>query len=253
MAGIDGKKAIVTGGTHGMGLGIVEALLAGGAEVILTGRNERTVEEARTALAGRAAHVVRSDAASMADIDALGALAAERLGGVDALFVNHGIAEIQTLEQVTEESWDRHFRVNAKGAFFTVQRLAPLLTDGGAVVFTTVANDLVFPGLSAYSGSKEAVSAAAKVLAAELLPRRIRVNSVAPGFIKTPTMGVPGRSAEERAEFERQGDLQTPLGRHGTVAEVAAAALFLAFDATFTTAAEFPIDGGFAQGIAAPA
>ncbi|MEV0649125.1 SDR family oxidoreductase [Phytomonospora sp. NPDC050363] len=253
MGRFDGKKAVVTGGTHGMGLGIAEALLAEGAEVILTGRNEKKIEEARTALAGRAAHVVRSDAASMADIDALGTLAAERLGTVDALFVNHGVAEIQTLADVTEEAWDRHFDVNAKGAFFTVQRLAPLLADGGAVVFTTVANDLIFPGLSAYSGSKEAAQAVAKVLAAEFLPRRIRVNSVAPGFIKTPTMGVAGLSDERRAEFEEQGDRQTPLQRHGTIAEVAAAALFLAFDATFTTAVELPVDGGFAQGITPPA
>jgi NAD(P)-dependent dehydrogenase (short-subunit alcohol dehydrogenase family) len=243
------KKAVVTGGTHGMGLAIVRELLARGAEVVLTGRNEQNIEEARTALKGEAAHVVRSDAASMADIAALGDLVQERLGSVDYLFVNHGIAQFAQLAEMTEEVWDRHFAVNTKGAFFTVQRLAPLLNDGGAAVFTTVANDVVFPGLAAYSASKEAMRAFAHVLAVELLPRKIRVNSVAPGYIKTPTMGVADLTEEERREFERQGDESTPLRRNGTVEEVAAAALFLAENATFTTNVELAVDGGFAQGL----
>ncbi|WP_329079518.1 MULTISPECIES: SDR family oxidoreductase [unclassified Streptosporangium] len=246
-----GKKAVVTGGTHGMGLAIVKALLEGGAEVLLTGRNERKLEEARTELGSQAAHVVRSDAASMADIDHLGALVEDRLGRLDAVFVNHGIAEFEALEQVTESSFDRQFGINAKGSFFTVQRLAPLVNDGGSFVFTTVANDLVFPGMSVYSGSKEALRAFAHVFAAEFLPRRIRVNSVAPGFIKTPTMGVAGLSEEERAQFEKQGNEMTPLQRNGTIEEVATAALFLAFDATFTTNVELAVDGGFAQGLTA--
>ncbi|TLF72952.1 SDR family oxidoreductase [Nocardia cyriacigeorgica] len=246
---LTGKKALVTGGTHGMGLAIVKALLAAGAEVVLTGRNEQTLEDARTELAGQAAHVVRSDAASMADIAALADAARERLGHIDHLFVNHGIAAFAELAEVTEEAWDRHFDINTKGAFFTVQALAPLLADGGSIVFTTVGNDLIFPGLSAYSASKEAVRAFAHVLAAELLPRKIRVNSVAPGFIETPTMGVPGLSEQERDDFVRQGHESTPLRRTGTVEEVAAAALFLAAEATFTTNVELAVDGGFAQGL----
>ncbi|GAB2631596.1 SDR family oxidoreductase [Nocardia goodfellowii] len=248
-----GKKAVVTGGTHGMGLAIVEALLAAGAEVVLTGRSEKTLASARNGLAGRAAHVVRSDAASMSEIAALADTVRDTLGRVDYLFVNHGIAEFAELAEVTEAAWDRHFTINTKGAFFTVQALAPLLSDGGAIVFTTVGNDVVFPGLSAYSASKEATRAFAHVLAAELLPRQIRVNSVAPGFIETPTMGVAGLSAQEREEFVRQGHESTPLQRTGTVEEVATAALFLAADATFTTNVELAVDGGFAQGLPVPA
>lgn len=248
-----GKKAVVTGGTHGMGLAIVEALLAEDVEVVLTGRNEDNLAQARARLAGRPVHVVRSDAAVAADIVALGALVDQRLGRVDALFVNHGTAEFQTLDTATEESFDRQFAINTKGAFFTVQRLAPFVADGGSIVFTTVANDVVFPGLNAYSGSKEALRAIAQVLAAELLPRRIRVNSVAPGFIDTPTMGVAGLTEQERAEFLAQGERSTPLRRNGTVEEVAKAALFLAFDATFTTGVEFPVDGGWGQGLGAAA
>ncbi|MFC9893239.1 SDR family oxidoreductase [Nocardia sp. NPDC127579] len=244
-----GKKAVVTGGTHGMGLAIAQALLDGGAEVVLTGRNERTLEQARAELAGRPAHVLRSDAASLTEIEALGAEVQRRLGAVDALFVNHGTAEFQTLAELTEESFDRQFAINTKGALFTVRRLAPLLADHGSIVFTTVANDVIFPGLSSYSGSKEALRAIAQVLAAELLPRRIRVNSVAPGFIETPTMGVVGLTAAERADFLKQGEQSTPLRRNGTVAEVARAALFLAFEATFTTGIELPVDGGWGQGL----
>lgn len=248
MARFTGKKTVVTGGTHGMGLGIAQALADGGAEVVLTGRDERKVEQARDQLRTPGVHVVRSDATSAADIDALGGFVADTLGHVDAVFVNHGVAEFQTLGELTADSFDRQFAVNTKGAVFTVKRLAPLLRDGGSVTFTTVANDRIFPGLSGYSGSKEALHAIAKVLAAEFLPRRIRVNSVAPGYIKTPSMGVPGLSDAERAAFEAEGD-QTPLGRLGSIEEVAAAALFLGFDATYTTAAELPVDGGFAQGL----
>ncbi|WP_205514043.1 SDR family oxidoreductase [Longitalea arenae] len=245
-----GKKAVVTGGTHGMGLAIVKALLMEGAHVLLTGRNEKKIDEARQQLATDAAHVLRSDASSITDIKQLRKVVEEQLGRIDYLFVNHGIAEIQELQQVTEESWDRHFNINTKGSYFTVQQLEPLINDYGAIIFTTVANDHIFPGLSAYSGSKEAVKAFAKVIAAELLPRKIRVNAVAPGFILTPTMGVPGLTEKDREEFIKQGNEVTPLKRHGTVEEVAAAALYLAAEATFTTAAELPVDGGFAQGIA---
>ncbi|MEU6857265.1 SDR family oxidoreductase [Glycomyces sp. NPDC046736] len=244
-----GKRAVVTGGTIGMGLAIVRALTDRGANVLYTGRSEQRLAEAQAALGTPLAHPVRSDVTDAADLAALAGKASELLGGIDYLFVNQGIAEFQTLEAVTEESWDRIFDVNTKGSFFTVQHLAPLIAEGGSIVFTTVSNDEIFPGLSAYSGAKEAVAAFAKVLAAELLPRGIRVNAVAPGFILTPTMGVAELTEDQRAEFIEQGNASTPMGRGGTVEEVAAAALYLAVDATFTTGVELPVDGGFAKGL----
>ncbi|CAM5687471.1 Putative short-chain dehydrogenase/reductase SDR OS=Streptomyces glaucescens OX=1907 GN=SGLAU_25470 PE=3 SV=1 [Streptomyces glaucescens] len=242
-----GKRAVVTGGTIGMGRAIVQALTDRGAEVMYTGRNDQRLAEAQAALDTPLAHPVRSDATDAIAIAALGDQVADRLGGIDYLFINQGIAEFQTIEEVTEESWDRIFDVNTKGAFFTVQRLVPLMSEGGSIVFTTVSNDRIFPGLSAYSGAKEAVAAFAKVLAAELLPRKIRVNAIAPGFILTPTMGVAELTDEQRAEFIEQGNASTPMGRGGTVEEVAAAALYLATEATFTTGMELPVDGGFGQ------
>lgn len=246
MNNFSGKKAVVIGGTIGMELAMVKALLEGGAEVLLTGRNEQNLEAARREL-GSLAHVVRSDASSMADIDKLGALVKEKLDQVDVVFINVGISELAPFDQVTEASYDRQFEVNTKGAFFTVQRLAPLVRKGGSIVFTTVTNGPATPNLSAYSGSKAALRAFAQVFAAELVSRGIRVNTVGPGFIDTPTMGVAGLSEDERAALKKLGDEITPMKRHGTADEVARAALFLAFDATFTTGVELPVDGGLAQ------
>ncbi|MEO5756167.1 MAG: SDR family oxidoreductase [Mesorhizobium sp.] len=242
-----GKKAVVVGGTHGMGLAVAEALVAGGAEVLVTGLNERNIDAARKKLFSRS-HVVRSDTADMADIVTLGAEVGQKLGQIDFLHINAGVANLEPVELVTEESYDRTFNINAKGAFFTVQRMLPLIRDGGAIVFTSsIADESGSGGMSVYSGSKAALRAFAKVLAAELLPRRIRVNVVSPGFIDTPTMGVADASPEQRAAFMAIGDAITPMKRHGSVEEVARAVLFLAFDATFTTGARLTVDGGLGQ------
>jgi NAD(P)-dependent dehydrogenase (short-subunit alcohol dehydrogenase family) len=131
--------------------------------------------------------------------------------------------------------------------FFTMQRLAPLMRNGGAMVLTTVTPATGTPTMGVYFGTKGALRGFVKVLAAELLSRKIRVNAVAPGFIDTPTLGIAGASAEERAQLRAIGDVVTPMQRHGTADEVARAALFLAFDATFTTGAELPVDGGLSQ------
>lgn len=242
-----GKKAVVIGGTHGMGRAVVEALIVEGAEVLLTGRNPRTVEAARREL-GTKAEVVASDISSLKDIAELALRVADGIGHIDFLFVNAGYSKLEPVGDVTEESYDRTFGINTKGAFFTVQRLLPLLRDGGSVVFTTsVANESGAPGMSTYAGAKAAVSAFARVLASELLVRRIRVNTVSPGFIDTPTMGVVEATPEEQAEFRRIGDAVTPMGRHGTVEEVARAVLYLGFEATFTTGIELVVDGGLNQ------
>lgn len=249
-----GRRAVVTGGTHGIGLAVVRHLVEGGAEVVATGRNERNVESARAALDSPLVHVTPSDAASVAAIDGLADVVQQRLGRIDLLFVNAGIARLAPFDDVTESDYDEQFAVNAKGAFFTVQRLAPLISDGGAVVLTTsIADEGGAPGMTVYSGAKAAVRAFAKGFASELLPRGIRVNVVSPGFIDTPTMGVAGVSDAERAGFRKVGDAVTPMGRHGTVDEVASAVLFLAFDATFSTGARFTVDGGLGSGVSAAA
>lgn len=247
MSRFQGKKAVVLGGTHGMGLAVAQALSGGGAEVLITGRNEKNLADARKTL-DSGVHAVRSDIASMSDIAVLGAEVGQKLGQIDLLHVNAGVSELEPFDRVTEASYDRQFDINAKGAFFVTQRLIPLIRGGGAIVFTTsVAEDSGIPGMAVYSATKAALQAFGKVLAAELLPRGIRVNMVSPGFIDTPTMGVAGASAEERAAFMKIGDEVTPMKRHGSPDEVARAVLFLGFEATFTTGERIKVDGGLGQ------
>jgi NAD(P)-dependent dehydrogenase (short-subunit alcohol dehydrogenase family) len=240
-----GKKAVVTGGTHGMGRATVEMLIENGVEVVLTGR---TTDKA----ADLKAHAIASDAADLDDIAGLKNEVAQRLQDIDLLFVNVGFSTLTPFAEATEADYDRTFDVNTKGAFFTAQHLAPLIRDGGSIVFTTsVATVLGSPGLSVYAGAKAAVRAFARGLAAELAPRNVRVNVVSPGFIDTPSMGVTGVPDEILQQFKEEGDRITPLQRHGSMDEVASAVLFLAFEATFTTGAELAVDGGLGQGISA--
>lgn len=249
----EGKTAVVIGGTHGMGLATAQLLLAGGARVLVTGRNPANIEKARLSLAGDV-QLVQSDAGNLADIAVLGGVVGQRLGQIDLLHVNVGIAELEPFEQVTEASYDRQFAVNTKGAFFTVQRLAPLIRRGGAIVMTSsVADEGAEPGMAVYSASKAALVSFASAFAVELLPRGIRVNVVSPGFIDTPTKGVAGLTAAEREAFKQVGDQVTPMKRNGTPEEVARAVLFLGFDATFTTGAKLAVDGGLGQKISVPA
>ncbi|SFW43585.1 SDR family NAD(P)-dependent oxidoreductase [Amycolatopsis australiensis] len=243
-----GKKAVVTGGTHGMGLAVVRALLDGGAEVLLTGR-----DVAGLSLPGKA-HALSSDASRLSDIDELAAVAADRLGELDLVFINVGFATLTPYQETTPEIYDRTFDVNTKGAYFTAQRLAGLVRPGGSFVFTTsVAAGAGIAGMGPYSAAKAAVRSFALTYAAELAPRGIRVNVVSPGYTDTPTMGVTGVPPEVLASFKAAGDEITPLRRHATVQEVAAAVLFLAFEATYTTGADLPVDGGLGQRLTLPA
>ncbi|MFD4642808.1 SDR family NAD(P)-dependent oxidoreductase [Lentzea sp. NPDC058436] len=233
-----GKKAVVTGGTHGMGRATVDKLIEQGAEVLLTGR---TTEKAE----GIKAHAVASDAANLGDVVELEREVRERLGAIDLLFINVGYATLAEIGDVTADDYDRTFAVNTRGAFFTAQKLAPLINEGGSIVFTTsVAQTGGAVGMSVYSGAKAAVRSFGRSFAAELAPRNVRVNVVSPGFIDTPSMGVTGLPDEVLQQFKEEGDRTTPLKRHGTMDEVADAVLFLAFEATFTTGADLPVDGG---------
>ena len=166
----------------------------------------------------------------------------------DLLFVNAGFGAFAPLEHTTEATFDEMFNLNAKGPFFAVQRLAPLITRGGSVVLTTsVANVKGMPMIAAYGAAKAALRSFARTLAAELLPRGIRVNAVSPGPIDTPIIGkaFPDKATADHLTGEMRE--ANPMKRFGTPEEVAKAVLFLAFDATFTTGAELPVDGGWSQ------
>jgi hypothetical protein len=243
---LTGKTAVISGGTHGMGLAAARLLIDRGAKVIAIGRNQDNVRSAQSTL-GSNARVLQCDTTSLAAIDRLAATVRESFGGIDLAFINAGVSELGPFEAVTEDAFDRMFAVNTKGAFFMAQRLSSLIRPNGAIVFTTVAEGPASANLSVYAGTKAAVRAFAQVMAAELVTRNIRVNAVGPGFIDTPTLGVADLTPEQRSEMHELGDRVTPMRRHGTPEEVARAVLFLAFEATFTTGIELAVDGGLQQ------
>jgi NAD(P)-dependent dehydrogenase (short-subunit alcohol dehydrogenase family) len=241
-----GKRAVVIGGTRGMGLATAQLLSDHGASVLVTGRTAADVETAQRQLGDRV-DVIASDATSLADIAALGEHVEERLGRVDAMFVSAGISRAASVEDTSEELYDEVFDVNVKGPYFTIQRLAPLMSEGsGIVLATSVSNVKGLPMNSVYAASKAALRSMARTFARELLPRGVRVNAVSPGPIDT---GVLDRSLPKDAAdaAKRQMRDNNPMGRFGTPDEIAAAVLFLAFEATFTTGSELAVDGGVSQ------
>ena len=184
-----GKKVVIIGGTSGMGLATAKMLLDGGARVLVTGRSKAGLESAQKEL-GKDAIVVSSDARSLTEIDALASRVKAEFDTFDLLFVNAGFSIRAPLESITEAVYDEMFNLNAKGPLFAVQKLAPLINRGGSIVLTTsIANVKGMPGNATYGAAKAALRSFARTLAAELLPREIRVNAVTPGPIDTPILG----------------------------------------------------------------
>jgi NAD(P)-dependent dehydrogenase (short-subunit alcohol dehydrogenase family) len=246
MGKYDGRSVVITGGSSGFGFTTAKLLVDGGARVLITGRGQAALDSARERL-GDNAVAVRSDAASLSDIDVLADRAKAEFGVLDALFVNAGVTRFMPFEAMTEEVYDELFAINAKGAYFTVQKLVPLLREGSGVVLTTsVANVKGLPMISAYAAAKAALRSMTRSLARELLPRKIRVNAISPGPIDTGILekALPKEAAEQtRAEMTANN----PMLRFGDPREIAKAVEFLAFDATYTTGAELAVDGGASQ------
>ncbi len=242
-----GKTALITGGTTGIGLATAKLFINEGARVIVTGRTSARIKEAQVEL-GDNAIVIHSDATSLPDMDALAEKVKETFGKLDVLFVNAGYVRFVPFEAVTEELYDEMLNLNAKGPYFIVQKLAPLMPEGSSVVFTTsIANVKGMPNMSAYGASKAALRAITRSLAAELLPRGIRVNAVSPGPIESPILLKTGMPKEAADQAYLQMKESVPMKRIGQPEEIAKAVAFLAIDATYTTGAELPVDGGWSQ------
>lgn len=240
------KSAVITGGASGMGFSLAKLLVGGGARVAITGRTQASLDAARERL-GDNAVTVRGDVSSLEDLDVLAERVKGEFGTVDALFVNAGVARAMLLESMTEEAYDEQFDVNVKGAYFAVQKLAPLLNPGAGIVLTTsAANVMGMPTVSAYAAGKAAMRSMARTFAAELLPRGIRVNAISPGPVDTGILE-KGMRQEEADRIKAQVIADNPMGRFGNPDEIATAAAFLAFGATFTTGVELPVDGGLTQ------
>jgi NAD(P)-dependent dehydrogenase (short-subunit alcohol dehydrogenase family) len=240
-----GKVAVVTGGNSGIGLATAKAFAREGARVVITGRNDQTLKDAKKEL-GDDSLAIRLDVTRVADIDAAMQKIQREVGRIDALFVNAGIAVFHPFAEETETAFDATFNTNVKGAYFTVQRALPLLQKGSTVVINaSIVAHMAMATSSIYSASKAALVNLGRTLATELIERGIRVNLVSPGPIATPIFDRDGMSAEQKQQTRDWIQGLVPLKRFGRVEEVAEAVLFLATPGeSFVYGAELVVDGG---------
>ena len=241
MGKLEGKVAVITGGTAGIGLAAAKLFAAEGAYVFITGRRQKELDDAVKEIGDNVAGV-QGDVANLADLDHLYETVAAN-GRIDILFANAGLGEFARLEDVTEEHFDKTFGINVKGALFTVQKALPLLNDGGSIILTgSVASVKGTPAFTVYGASKVAIRNFVRGWTVELKDRRIRSNVLSPGPIATPQSVAAPRETMQRLVST------IPMGRMGEPGEVAKAALFLASDdSSFVTGIELFVDGGRGQ------
>lgn len=248
MGKLNGKTAIVTGATSGMGLDTAKLFLQEGAKVVLTGRSQEKLDAVAKDLTGDYL-LVPAEASSTADSKRLIEKTVERFGKIDVLFLNAGVFRMETIGNMTEAIYDEVFNVNVKGPIFTVNEADAHFNEGASIIFnTSVVNGKGFPAMTAYAASKAALKSATKTFAAEYGARGIRVNSIAPGPIDTPIYGKHNVPQEQINEMAGNFPSMVPLGRFGEAKEIASVALFLASDdSSYINGTEIPVDGGFAQ------
>jgi NAD(P)-dependent dehydrogenase (short-subunit alcohol dehydrogenase family) len=245
---LEGKIAVVTGGTSGIGLATAKRFVAEGAVVFITGRRQAELDRAAEEI-GPKAVAVRADSSSLTDLDRLYGRVKMEKGRIDILFANAGVGEFATLGEITEEHYDKTFNTNVKGVLFTVQKALPLFRDGGSIILnaSTVAS-MGTAAFSVYSATKAAVRNFARSWILDLADRHIRVNAVSPGPIATPGLDGLAATEEQARQFKAGMVVNIPLGRLGAPDEVAKAVVFLASDdSSFVNGAELFVDGGFAQ------
>jgi NAD(P)-dependent dehydrogenase (short-subunit alcohol dehydrogenase family) len=246
---LEGRIALITGGTSGLGLATAQRFVAEGAHVYITGRRQAELDAA-TEKIGRNVTGVRGDVSRMADLDALFDTIRQAHGRLDVLFANAGGGAFVPLEQVSEEHFDKYFGINVKGTLFTVQKALPLMPPGSAIVLNaSMVSVQGVPGFTVYSATKAALRSFARTWSVDLKDRKIRVNVVNPGVVVTPGYKSElGMSDEQIKQFEAQASATTPLGRTGTPDEIAKAVVFLVSDdASFITGSALFVDGGAAQ------
>jgi NAD(P)-dependent dehydrogenase (short-subunit alcohol dehydrogenase family) len=248
MKRLEGKVAVVTGGNSGIGLATAKRLQQEGARVAITGRSKKTLDDAVKAI-GNGVLAIQGDVAKIADLDELYTEVSQKLGKIDVLFVNAGIAKFAPLAETSESTYDEQFDINIKGAYFTIQKAIPLLNDGASIILnTSVVDNLGQAGASAYAATKAALRSLARTAAAELVGRGIRVNTVAPGPIVTPIFERTGLPKEAIDEFAKEIVEKVPMKRFGQPDEIAATVAFLASqDASYITGVEINVDGGLGQ------
>lgn len=242
---LQNKTALITGGNSGIGFATAKEFLEQGATVIITGRSQAALDEAKQALQGKV-HTILSNTSNLNDVRAIRKQVEQITPQLDIVFVNAGIGKFAPIEAVTEEHYDEQFNINVKGAYFTIQELLPLINDGGSIILNTSVNAHIgMANSSVYSATKAALLTLARTLSAELLPRRIRVNAISPGPVTTPIFDKLGFTADEKEGLRTAVQSKVPLGRFGDPAEIARVATFFASDdSTFVLGAEIIADGG---------
>jgi NAD(P)-dependent dehydrogenase (short-subunit alcohol dehydrogenase family) len=248
MSKLNGKIAVITGGSSGIGLATTRRFVEEGAYVFIMGRRQAELEKAKKAI-GRNVTTVQGDVANLADLDRLYASVAAEKGVVDIVVASAGFVEHGPLGSITPEHFDKTFGVNARGLLFTVQKALPLMKRGGSIVLVSSGMHLKgFPAYTTYSATKAAVRSFARTWAVELKDRGIRVNTLSPGAIDTPIIDGQFKSKEEADGARAMFAQITPLGRIGKPDEMANAALFLASnDSSFSTGIDLIADGGVTQ------
>jgi NAD(P)-dependent dehydrogenase (short-subunit alcohol dehydrogenase family) len=248
MKRFEGKTVVITGGNSGIGLAAAKMFREQGARVAISGRDQKTLDEAVKTIGGDTL-AVKADVAKVADIDKLFAQVAAKFGKIDALFANAGIAKFAPVGDSTEQLFDETFDINVKGLYFTVQKALPHLNDNAGIVLnSSVVNAKGNPATSVYSASKAAVRSLARTFAAEFVGRGIRVNVVSPGPIETPILGRGGMTKAGQDQFAENIKARVPMKRFGTPEEVGHAVLFLASsEASYITGVDLKVDGGTGQ------
>src|ERR1700681_1751784 len=239
---LEGKTAVITGGTEGIGLATAKLFVKEGAYVFITGRRQKELDEAVKAI-GTNVSGVQGDVAKLADLDRLYETIAKVKGRIDIVFANAGVGEFVPFGEVTEEHFDQLFNINVRGALFTVQKGLPLLNDRGSIILTGwVASVKGTPAFGVYAASKAAIRSFVRTWTTDLKDRHIRSNVVSPGPIRTPL------TIRQSADVIARIVSTVPMGRMGEPDEVAKAALYLASDdSSFVTGIELFVDGGRAQ------
>jgi len=237
---LEGKVAVITGGSSGMALASARRFVEEGAYVFITGRTQKALDEA-VKLIGRNVTGVRGDAANLDDLDRLFDTVRRVKGKIDVLYASAGMGETAPLGEITEQHFDAAFGLNARGTLFTVQKALPLFNDGGSIFMTgSVASVKGFPGFSVYAASKATLLAFARGWLNELKGRNIRVNVLSPGPIATPM-----QDQILTEETKRMFESVIPRGKMGRPEEIAAVAVFLASDdSSFVNGVELSVDGG---------
>jgi len=245
---LTGKRALITGGTTGIGLETARQFLSEGARVAITGKNPETLEAARKEL-GPDVLVLASDASDAVAQKLVARSIQEKFGQLDILFANAGVVDMRPLEKFDPEGFDRSFAINLKGPYFLIQALLPVFANPASIVLNSSVNAHIgMPNTTVYAASKAALLSLVRTLSGELIARGIRVNAVSPGPVSTPLYNKLGLSPDQLSAVAASIQGQVPAGRFGSPSEIAAAVVYLASDeSAFTVGSELLIDGGMSS------